>query len=202
MRLIKTFGLAAIAAIAVSAFLGPSSAMASGSTALCTAHQETCSAGNLTTSVHTIASNPLMHTSIVDVICDSTLLEGSLLALGSPQAMHVTSIAFTNCRRHSGSACTIQAVLLGLAFILRTAKDLSTAYVTGGVVQVKCGIFINCSYGGEPAFTALGLTYGGNGTIHASMPLEEDATHSGGNCPSTATLLALGEPLAGIYISS
>jgi hypothetical protein len=195
------FGLAAVAAVAAMAFVGVSSAGATGNTALCNANEATCAAGNLTTTLHGVASNPLLETSSVDVKCESSLSKASVLALGNPQVAHLESLTWTGCKTHGGSNCTVSTSLLGLLNGLRLSSTDAHVKSTGvTTVLVECGAFIHCSYAGEPTLLAEGAPADlkASTTVTAST----DPDHDSFFCPTTSTWLALYENLSNVWIST
>jgi hypothetical protein len=205
VRPIKMFGLTAIAVVAAMAFIGVSSASATLSTQICTV-PDTANLKCLTaaTTVHGIATEPLLDSSLVNVKCESSLAKASLLGLGNPQVAHIEDLTWTGCKTHGGTNCTVTTNLKGLLLILKLS--LSDAHVEshGTTVTVKCGELINCSYGNLPVLLALSTTETAAATLHASTTVTRDTAHSGAFCPSSSTWLALYTSLTGepLYIES
>ena len=112
MRLIKMFGLAAIAVGAFMAFLGATSASAITSlekVVLCKVLQDPCLAANVVpsgTGLHTSSTDPILLGPSFNVLCASSQGSGSTttaLAHGE-----LTSLTWTTCKRtDNGSACTV-----------------------------------------------------------------------------------------------
>jgi hypothetical protein len=203
VRLIKTFGLAAVAAVAAMAFVGASSAMAE-FTLLCKNHNSATSCSEPVAEIHVVANDPVILSSLGDILCESSLGTGEVLGLGAPQVVHMTFLVWTNCSR-SGEACTVSAPTLGLMSVLRTALNLGTVTPSGGVIKVVCGSFISCKYtlNSEHTLTVQGALHSagiGHGEILAN---EIDIRKAGfGLCPSEAKWDARYEPLEHVYIVS
>lgn len=192
------FGLAA-AAVAAMAFMGATSAMAT-STLLCNNDQALGSCTSPTTHVHQVATDPKLLTSLGTVLCESALLLGEVLGLGSPQHIHA-KLTYTNCVL-GGGACTVEEVSEGvLVEVLRTAAELGN--VTGsGQVEVNCS-GLQCTYEGkELTGHALGpLVTGDNGHVtYTEAKVEKVA--GGFLCPSTSKLDALFVSLSPVYLNS
>ena len=203
MRITKMFGLAAVAAMA---FLGASSAMANGPTALCKVHETACSTGNLVTSVHAVnvGEDPVLTTEIAGVpfelLCGISLAVASVLGLAQPQVTHLSTLNWSECHTSLGVACIVTTETLGLLNILKTALNLGTLTSTGGTtVRVNCGEAINCVYGGTVTAGiegALHQTGVGHGMINVNTEVERTA----GTCPLHAHWKALYESLEHIYV--
>lgn len=200
MRYLKTFGLAAVAAMAAMAFVGASSASANQSTALCKEASAllACPAAQLVTSLHGVAENPLLHSSLVNVLCASSLVKASVLGLGKPQVAHLQELTWTGCHTHGGTGCTVSTLLTGLFNVLKLSTTDAHATSTGGtVVLVECGAFIHCSYGGTPTL----LAEGSPAVLKASTTVKRDETgHASFFCPETSTWLALYKNLTNVFI--
>lgn len=192
MRLIKMFGLTAIAAVAAMAFIGASSASAT-STALCTSDASlVCAAGNVYTGhIEGLAVNPELLSSITNVTCEHSVILGNALGLvtGGSQVTHLELIDFTgNCKTSSGTACTVTTTALGLVDLLKTAPNLGTATSLNSKVKVVCGFFINCTFGGTPELHVVGSTLPLNTTssLGALTANKASLSREGGICPSTS----------------
>jgi hypothetical protein len=205
MRSIRPFGILTVAAVAAMALVGASSAAATQSTALCNVNESPCAAANGTTSVHLIATNPLLHTSSIDLKCESSLLKASILALGNPQVLHLEELTWIGCKSHGGTSCNVSTVLKGLINILKlSSTDAHWKFIGGNTVWlVECGAFIHCSYGGEPTYLLLSAELPTHtGTLHANTTVTASNDHDSFFCPSTSTWLALYESLSDVWISS
>jgi hypothetical protein len=208
VRLIKMFGLAAIAAVAAMAFIGASSASATNSTAACNENSVAlaCPAGKLSSSIHATATNPLLHSSIIDVLCSSSLISATVLDLGTapnPQIGHTTALTWTSCHRHSGAACTVTTILEGLLLALKTKANFATLQSHLNAVRVQCGALVDCTYEGLPTLEALSATATDKGITHANTTVEKSTkNHPKSFCPNTSTWLALYESLTNVWIRS
>jgi hypothetical protein len=203
-------GLAAVAAIAAMAFVGASSAMANGPTALCKVNEEPCAPGNLTGHVHFESTEePTLETETpkLTVKCLSSLALGDAEALGNPTGVTLTELLWTGCylAPFSGTHnCTVKTEATGLIDVLRTAANLGTATALGTEVRVTCGAVINCVYGGP---TITGLTVEGalhNGsTSHGRLKAPGIAVPKvKGLCPASSKWTATYESLEHIFIST
>jgi hypothetical protein len=154
VRLIKTFGLAALAAVAAMAFVGATSAPAETSTQACTVHTSlTCGAGNGTSSIHLVLASGTVGELLanIDVLCLGVLTEATALGLGNPQLIHGVSMSWTGCG--TGSAhnnCTVSAQELPLANLLKTGLDEGVLTFTNGRMRTQCpNLGIDCVYDTE-----------------------------------------------------
>ena len=196
MKPIKMFGLAALAALMAMAFVGASSAMAEGSTALCKVDENPCSAGNIITHLHGESVGHGLLLSFITIECDVLAL-GDVLnsGLGNPLVIHGTA-TFT-CL----NGCTAtEENGPGEARVLRTGTELAS--VTGeGLVHVVCGL--NCRYNGVGLEEiVLGALLAANGLGEGSAIEQETNKESGTFCPATASVDGTGAPLTATYISS
>jgi len=204
VKLIKMFGLAAMAALMAMAFVGAGSAMAE-STALCTtmpgsgAH-EVCPAGNLVAHVHeaNLEGNPAVLLSSATVKCDVLFLGDVTSAnnLGNPLVIS-GKFTYTNCSCGSVEETSASSTIK----VLKLGHEL--ADVTGeGKVHVNC-IGINCEYTGEGLLGhALGplLSEETNGEVRVEEQ-ETKKVAGGFLCPKTAKLDILTTPLSPTYIT-
>jgi len=160
MRLIKMFGLAAIAAAAVMAFVGATSAMAITEleeVVLCNENVSPCPAG------HDFAAGTVLHgelksatkavlLSSIQIECSSSTTLGtttSLLAHGE-----ITALTFSNCKTSTGVTCTVTVEHLNFLVNgeLNATHSGYEAVVTGisngqPQAQVVCGTVVECKYG-------------------------------------------------------
>jgi hypothetical protein len=194
------FGLAAIAAVAAMAFIGVPSASANNSTALCNEASEAlaCPGAQLTTTLHGTASEPLLHTSIVNVKCTSSLAKISVLGLGNPQSGHLEELTWTGCKTHGGTNCTVTTLLKGLLNGLKLSTTHAHIESDGNTaVLVKCGESLHCIYAGKPTL----LAEGSPADLKANTTVTEVAAHGEKFiCPNTSTWLALYTNLSNVYI--
>ena len=77
MKLLKMLGLVITAAVVAITFIGATSASATNSTAICTEASAplACPSGKLATTLHLVATNPLWHTSLVNIVCESSIVK-------------------------------------------------------------------------------------------------------------------------------
>ncbi len=224
MRLIKTFGLAAIAAVAAMAFVGASSAMATGHTALCKTHEDPCAEANLVKNIHMQAGTTILKTSLATVLCLkssavahaehgglSLLLviehpSGEKLTIIDPLGFQVLTLTWENCGTNAAhNNCTVTNLKLPLIDLLKTALNLGTATVLGAEVLVNCVGILHCVYGGKEitGFNVEGALHTA-GAGHGMFTANELSVPNVGGllCPSTSKWTALYEPLEHIFGSS
>jgi hypothetical protein len=160
MRLIKMFGLAAIAVGAFMAFLGASSASATSleEVVLCKALETPCVNGHFATGtvVHGVATDPVLLGPFNILCLESTILgiTTSLLAHGE-----ITALALVHCLREgTNHTCTWTAERLNylIKVELTSAHNTYEALVTAGSsglrpeVRVQCPEDgIDCKYGAD-----------------------------------------------------
>jgi len=157
MRSIKMLGLAMIAAIAATACLGASSAVAM-NTALCKTNEGgalSCAEANQYKTIHAVATDPVILNGVANLLCASSLLEAKLLGLAAPQIGHVTSLTWSECKAGS-FPCTITTKTLGLLLFLKTAVNLGEMQFHEMTLLVKCSLLFECLYEGLPTFHLLG----------------------------------------------
>ncbi|HEX6753774.1 MAG TPA: hypothetical protein VF093_09350 [Solirubrobacterales bacterium] len=199
MRLIKTFGLAALAAVAAMAFVGATSASAT-STQLCKVHTGlTCGAGNEVTSHHMVLASGTVGQLLsptVNVLCLGILIEATPLGLGNPQSIHTTSFTFAGCG--TGSAhnnCTVTTQEQPLADLLKTGLEAGVLTFTNGRLRTQCpSLGMDCVYDGEGMEFAVGGQH---------LTAEEAPTiELGGKffCPDEGLVDGLFETLTDTYV--
>ena len=208
MTYLKPLGLAAIAALTSVALIAASPASATQSTALCIEPSVTlaCPAGKLTTTLHAVATTPLWDSSIANIKCASSLFKASVLGLGTAptaQVIHLEELTWTGCETHGGTACEVKTLLLGLINLLKLSTKDAHATSTGGtVVNLHCGAFINCSYGGNTILLMEDPTGSSGADLKANTVVNADTVHPHSFCSSTVTFLALYINLVPVYIRS
>jgi hypothetical protein len=207
MRLIKKLGLAGIAAVAAMAFIGASPASANKDTVICVENSPlVCPAGKFATEIHATATKPLLHSSIVDILCESSLISAKLGGLGTapnPQIATVTALTWATCHRHSGAACTVSTILEGTLLILKTKPDFALVESHLNAVRVQCGALVDCTYEGLPILEALSADATTKGVTHAKTTvIKSTKNHPKSFCPNTSTWLALYESLTNLWIRS
>jgi hypothetical protein len=202
MKQLKMFGLAALAALMAMALVGATSAMATGSTALCKTDENPCAAGNIVTHVHEESvGHAKFLSSFATVECEVLFLGDALNGgLNSPLVVHgeFTYTCLNGCE---------VLELNGPAEIkvLRTGTELTE--VTGEwLVHAICGF--ECVYNG------VGLKAHGLGPLlvesETKSPSNGRVTISGATvnkesgtfCPSTTKLDITTTPLTATYIST
>ncbi|HEY5708380.1 MAG TPA: hypothetical protein VIS51_03200 [Solirubrobacterales bacterium] len=199
MRLIKMFGLAAVAAVAAMAFVGATSASAM-STELCDEHTGlTCEkqgGGNFTVHQVLAAGTVGKLLATINVLCLGFLVEATALGLGSPQSIHATSQTFTGCGTGSAhSNCTVTVQEQPLSNLLKTGLDEGVLTATNGRTRLQCSnLGIDCVYDLEGIEFAVG---GGHLTAN-----ETPTNELGGKffCPDEGLLDALLETLGDAYV--
>jgi hypothetical protein len=200
MRLIKMFGLTAIAAVAAMAFVGATSASAETSTQLCTTHTGlTCGAGNAVTSHHLVLASGTVGELLaaVPVLCLGILLEATPLGLGNPQQIHSLNQVYSGCgtgSAHNNCAITVPAGQQPLLNLLKTGLDEGTLTAVSGQVRLTCSnLGFDCLYDNE------GMEFSvGNGHLTAT---ETGTTELGGKffCPTEGLLDGLFEALTDVF---
>ena len=196
MRLIKMLGLVAIAAMAAMAFVGASSASANSETiVLCEKAELTCeSPFPESTKLVAHAVNPTLLSSLGNVECEKSLSETTLKnKLGLSGASTVDALTFEGNCHLGGTSCTVTTVEKGELTFTKSGALTANVESNGKTkANVKCGSFINCTYGGKPTLTA--ETVGGETSLFAKEALLTEG--KGFLCPSTskwdATYTALG----------
>jgi len=202
VKLIKMFGLTAVAAVVAMAFVGASSAMAT-NTVLCTVNEDPCLEKNWAKSIHMVTTaKPKLLSSIGTIECASSLGEGTLGKLGLPQVATLTALTWAAPCALGKTACTVTTESLGTMNILKTGANVGTADPEGTTIHVECGALINCKYTGKPGATlsVTGAGGGSNGILEANKLKVEKL--GSGFCPSTAEWDAKYEPLTAVYVSS
>ena len=157
MRLIKMFGLAALAAVAAMAFVGATSASAELNTTLCKEHTGLlCAKPDEKTTVHAVLKTGTVGKLLaaINVLCLGVLIEATALGLGKLLPVHVLKLIFEGCG--TGAAhnnCTVTVQELPLADLLKTGLDQAKLINLSGRTRLQCpNIGIDCVYdleGGE-----------------------------------------------------
>jgi len=164
-------GLAAIAALALTALVGAGSASAV-ETTLCKSAVDSpyCEAGDryaAGTSLKATASSFQIKTTIGTIKCSSTL-EGTAQEKGNPLAIQSVSWTLTKCSM-SGTNCTASVGGSTSANLAWTSQDDGTLTQPEGTWFVTCGGFTHCTYS-VPAITVQG---GSPATLSATaVPLK------------------------------
>lgn len=217
MKLLKMFGLAALAAVMAMAFVGVSSAMAEDPTALCYVDpgeglHEVCPEDELVEHVHVTTLPGVkgkLLTNVFNVECDvlflGEVITPGLLSEGGEEKLEIEgNFTYANC-----GGCTVTEIsessLIEVLKIMHDPPfvDNEEAIVTGeGEVRVQCGGFINCTYNGEGIVgqargPLLSAELNGEVWVH-----EQELNRVAGLfCPNQPKLDLLVTPLELIYIT-
>jgi hypothetical protein len=198
MRLIKMFGLAALAAVAATAFIGAPSASASTNTQLCKVHTGlTCPGGEGTETLHLVNEGLWKFlTTFGTVLCLNVLRSDTLLELGNPQIVH-DETSYTNCGRNSAhSNCTLTVEEQRLLTLLKNGLDHGKLTAENGLLRVQCSGFpsFNCVYD----TTGIEFEVGNNELVAEETPVEVlEGTFF---CPESSTLDGVLTTLENTYI--
>jgi hypothetical protein len=224
---IKMLGLVALAALLAMAFVGASSAMAQGTTALCKRDESPCTPTKVEEEkklspiikhVHetTLTGHKGVLLSSIEVECDvlflgdaasgglSEELENAKEEIEYDPLIISGSFTYTNCE---GGCTASEENSPSEIRVLKEASELakvnSGTGAGAGLVHLVCGGFINCRYVGS------GLVGHGLGPLTSSetngsvtLSGQEVAKESGTFCPSTGKLDITTTPLEPTYISS
>jgi len=195
------FGLAAIAAVAAMAFVGASSATASGSTLLCEGNTVALDgtgapACNSPAELHfvSVGKGTLLN-KVLNVQCES-LIKAVRTSAALANPVHFSgTLSYSNCT----GGCLVKVITQGTILALKTGTELVNVTASGFVVNVNCFGFINCDY------NATNLTGHGLGGGVAHVTYNENAVNiqealSGFGCPETAKLDALFVSLNPLFI--
>lgn len=182
MRYTRAIGLIAVAAAAMMALVGTSSAMAE-STQVCTTHQFPCPTSITSDTLHLRSGEILLlhglssDGSQVNILCLSSLMQVDYGALGRPQAVTILSWTAGSCGTEgsggSHSNCTV--TVLGLPYsatLLKLTLNTGHLEITDADARVhkKCTVFgfikIECEYSYSGfSFAADGALEGNNGLV-------------------------------------
>ena len=204
MRLVKMFGLAALAAVAAMAFLGASSASANQNTALCKTHTAlTCSSfyGEKDT-IHLLNTEVAkLLSDLVDVLCLTVLANVKSLGLATAPAGLLVHGKFTyaGCGTTANhNNCTVTEEAEALFDLLKTGLNEGTGTGLAGQAHVVCkNIFgfieIDCKY------NASGLAPEFLSNSHARITEQEvELTDGTGFCPDESFVDGLLKPLTNV----
>lgn len=201
MKANKIIGLAALAVLTVTAFVGATSAMAE-STVLCSVDETPCAEGHVITHLHgTAVGKAKLLTSIGTLECDALAL-GDVIEKGPPVILRGTG-TFTNCVL-GNSKCTVTEEN-GPVETKALKEGHETGSVTGeGLIHIVCSGFIDCSFNGSGLKGTIKgplLSTQANGEVTIS---EQTTTKEAGGflCPKTSKEDSTSTPLAAAYASS
>jgi hypothetical protein len=191
---LKVFGLVALAALMMMAFVGSSSAMAE-KTSLCATEESSCASPITHLHLVSVGKIKIKFPGLPTVECNALFLGDSLTG-SNPLVFHGVWV-FSNCNNF----CSVKEETANATIeVLRTASEL--AAVTGeGLVNVSCP-FINCNY------NSTGLEGHGLGPLTSSQAngsvviTEQSLEKESGSCPEEAFLTITTTPLSATYISS
>jgi hypothetical protein len=192
----RIIGLAAVAAMVLTATVGASSASASVETTLCKTNTEYshCASGNRyasETAISASASSSVTFASSVfgvkfDVVCGESQIEGhTSSAQGSPQPIYVSKVEFQKCVFNGGESCTVATTNLGHSGSLEwNGTQNGKATLGSTTVNIQCPGIPVCEFTGAPG----GTLTGGNPASLAIAETSLSKTSGGFPCPATATL--------------
>jgi len=201
MRLVKTFSLAALTAVAAMALVGATSASAEFSTQLCSTHTGlTCGAGNGVSSHHMVLASGTVGRLLaaIPVLCLSILLEATPLGLGNPQQIHSLNQIWSGCgsgSTHNNCTVTIPAGQQPLFDLLKVGLEEGVLAAVNGQLRTVCSnIGIDCLYDVEGMEFEVG---GGHLTANETVVNE-----LGGKffCPQEGVVDGLFETLGDVYV--
>ncbi len=204
MRFIKTFGLAAVAAMAAMAFVGAASASAA-VTELCVSHK---ALGCLLERALSVSMNNsgqgvgTLLTDLVDVLCLTISGTASMFVESNPQWAQVTALSFTNCGTKSAhSNCQVSVLELpSSSWLNKTGLDAGTFTSGNGLTLVNCdnidifGIDIHCIYDGT------GLTFSVGAQLLKADDTAVNFVEGGSLCPEESFLDGLLKTTANRYV--
>jgi hypothetical protein len=183
--------LVTVVAVAAMACISASTALATGSTALCTKTESPCASNVYTGHIKGVGVAPEISGKFFGVkgtaVCEFTALLGNALGLGNPQVTHIEGIVFeSSCHFLApfiNEPCTaFESKALGLVDLLKRSANLGEARSLGTTIYIHCGSLIDCTLGGEPIFHALGSEGSGLASLTAFNAVLKNIT--GPNCPT------------------
>lgn len=193
MKYAKMLGLAVMAAMALSAIAGASTASA---TELCSVNAAGCSGGTMYPA-ETVVSAQLktgavaeLTSPITNVTCKKSTTSGKTTTTGSATETvlgQITALTFTECTDTAGEKCTAEAVNLPYkGEIHATGSGNGTLTVSSSGkgnpgATVVCGLVINCTF--STALASLSVT-GGNPALAVANKIGLNL--AGGICPTEA----------------
>jgi hypothetical protein len=190
VKIPRTIGLAVIAALALMAVAGVSSAAAR--TVICKTAETACSEANTYgsgTSLKAASTAVTITTSLDAISCTASALEGETTAVsGEPLPATFSGWSLESCQRNEKACTTGSAEHLPYsASITSVGGGNGTVALkgSGGEVGwlVKCGSFINCTFSFQPTLTA-------EGGSSAHLSVDQAMNRSGEICPKSATFAA------------
>ncbi|HEX7245180.1 MAG TPA: hypothetical protein VF245_06395 [Solirubrobacterales bacterium] len=131
------------------------------------------------------AKEPKILTSLGTIECgESHLRILPLNALSLSLVGHLLELSFFSLCHLGGTSCTLTVPSnTGLFHILKTGSLSASVQSTGGMkISVKCGVLVNCTYGGEPVLEAKSSAEG----VTQLIANEATLTGEGAFCPKTS----------------
>jgi hypothetical protein len=199
MKYLKIIGLAAIAALALTALVGAGTASAG--TVACTVNGTSCTSANeytgaITSNLKT-GTTAVLTNSLDQVTCTASSMNGEITeptnASGNSTGS-ITSVTFSGCKDQFGSTCTVEA--LNVPWHAETTATevagkpngngkLTVSKLEKGFPEAKvvCGEALNCAFGVESA----SVDVIGSSTSPLIKTTGLVMTRLSGFCPSTAT---------------
>lgn len=191
MKYLKMLGLTAVAAMALLALVGATSASA---TVLCKATPSAkgvCPAGEkyaANTTISATSGTATLETNTENVTCtsSSTAVKNTAES-GVPLPGEVTSLSFSGCKSSGGAGCSVESV--GAPWsgnVAWTSGGNGTLTVNNGGARVSCGFgFLQCRF--SASTLSLGITGGNPAVVTASKaPLSITAEEGFLKCPTEA----------------
>jgi hypothetical protein len=195
MRYLKTLGLAAVAAMALAAFVGAGTASA---TELCSTNTSPCTgtmypAGTKIESKLKAGTKAVLTNPITNVTCTGSGVGGATSTTGSSTETvkgSITAFSFTGCSDTFGDTCTVTTLNLPYNAEIHTTEEKANG---NGKLTVRssgkgnpgatvvCGAFINCTF-----TTALATLHVDGGNPALATALGIPLLRTGGLCPKEA----------------
>jgi hypothetical protein len=197
----KTFGLAALAAVAAMAFVGATSASATFDTTICKKDAGLlCEKADQVEKIHLVLKTGTVSEllALVNILCLGLLVEATALGLSKLLPIHILKVELTGCGTGSThSNCTMTTQELPLADLLKTGPDQGKLILLSGRSRLQCpNLGIDCVYDNEGVEFDVGANH---------MTANEASTNELGGkffCPDEGLLDALLEGLEKLYIKS
>jgi hypothetical protein len=187
MKYLKMIGLAVVAAMALVAFVGASSASA---VTLCKANEETCAAGNRYPSGTVIkAHSPeAVLKGFATVTCESDVVDETKAETGNPLLDLITSLTFTNCKgceKAEAINLPYKTELFWTSGTNGSLKVSSDGKGSPGANLTNCSGF-NCTFVAKGGVATLSVT-GGNPAKVTATNVALERTGGSFLCGGTAT---------------
>jgi hypothetical protein len=200
VKIVRITGLAAIAALALTAWLGAGSAVAA-ETTLCKSATNVpfCSVTDrypASTTFQATASKVTINTSNVSFACASSIEGKTNTQSGKPLGINITSWSLSSCATLGGTKCSVEGNNANAPYagsVTWTSGDDGDLTVKSGGSGapswlIECSIFMHCTLAFEPT---LGMNGGNPGEIVAAS--EPMSTQGGFACPTKV------EGFSGVY---